>query len=392
MNQLDVIDTYKLLLNEFSLSMHALHLLPWDVFNFARKREHFENGSRTKVDIDNFLELQKKLIHIRLNIHRPYPNETYDFAKRLQGTYGKFDLTNEILAEIQLIVDSMDCVLAWDKSFTYPNKNSPLLRDCPSLVEYLDDRYKIFSVDNIELLGDFEFGYNDFTFNAHPFIPAELNRNIHRLFKTGNGAKDNLALAIQTGVYEKRCSFLPYFQKDYYRGPKFNNDILRNEDGITEHWRHDEDEESIKGMCISSFFKEGLKRTEFMWATKDTSRDFVIEEIVEPSTTESIDGESSVCVRYTHTQFSLVSGKCIHFDGCMNIYDAASYQGRLETNINRRAGVKAKKHMKLFRIDGENVITNDEWILLVGSFFKDNELVQEYIGNELPWQETGNDN
>jgi hypothetical protein len=43
--------------------------------------------------------------------------------------------------------------------------------------------------------------------------------------------------------------------------------------------------------------------------------------------------------------------------------------------------------MKLFRIDGESVITNDEWILLAGAFFKDNELVQEYFGNELPWQE-----
>jgi hypothetical protein len=385
LNCSEVINNYNFMLYKYSLKMRALHLLIWDIFDLERGREYFKNGSRTKEDIDDFLELQKKLVQLRINMHLPYSDETYDLAERLQGIYGNFELTNEILAEIQLIVDSKNYISAWDKSFNYPNENSPLLRDCPSLLNYLDNRYKIFNLAEIELLGDFEFGFSDFTFNIHPFIPAELNRKLHKMIKADNRIKVNLSLAFQTGIYEKRSSFLPYFQKDYYRGPQFNKDILDNKDGVTEHWRHKEDKESIKGMYLSAFFKKGLKRTEFMWATKNTSKNFVIEEIIEPSATESIDGESCVCVSYTHTQFSLVSGKCVHFDGCMNIYDSPGYQRRLETNIDKRAGAKAKKHMKLFRIDGENVITNDEWILLAGAFFRDNEHVQEYFGNELPW-------
>lgn len=367
--------------------MQALHLLIWDIFDLERGREYFENGSRSKEDIDDFLELQKKLIQLRINMHLPYSNETYDLAERLQGIYGNFELTNEILAEIQLIVDSKNYISAWDKSFNYPNENSPLLRDCPSLLNYLDNRYKIFNLAEIELLGDFEFGFGDFTFNIHPFIPTELNRKLHKMIKADNRVKVNLSLAFQTGIYEKRCSFLPYFQKDYYRGPQFNKDILDNIDGVTEHWRHNNGKDNLKNMYINAFFKKHLKRTEFMWTTKDNTKDFVIEELVSPEAVEPIDAENCICVKYIHTQFFLASGNCIHFDGCMNIYDSESYQIRSETNINKRSGVKAKKHMKLFRIDGESVITNDEWILLAGAFFKDNELVQEYFGNELPWQE-----
>ena len=261
------------------------------------------------------------------------------------------------------------------------------MKACPNLAQHLDPRYKIFNLAEIELLGDYEFGFAGYVFNIHPFVPAELNRKLHRMFKDGKRDRGHMSLAFQTGMYEKRDSFLPYFKKDYYRGPAFSKTILDIADGVTEHWRHDEDPESIKGMYLSSYFKRGLKRTEFLWGTSDSTKDFAVEEVVEPTTTELINGEACVCVRYIHTQFSLTSGKCIHFDGCMNIYNASDYQQRFNTAINRRAGAKAKKHMKLFRIDGEDVISNDEWILLAGAFFKDNELVQEYFGAELPWHE-----
>ncbi len=362
----------------------ALHLLPRDAINIERAKEVFARGSRTEEELDSLINLQRKLIQLRIDMERPYSSQTFVLAKR---EYGECEYTNVMLAEIQVVLDSENYVSAWDKSFNYPSSDSPLLKACPNLAQHLETRYKIFNLAEIELLGDYEFGFADYVFDIHPFVPAELNRKLHRMFKDGKRDRGNMSLAFQTGMYEKRDGFLPYFKKDYYRGPAFSKAILDIADGVTEHWRHDEDPDSIKGMYLSAYFKRGLKRTEFMWGTSDSTKDFAVEEVVEPTTTELIDGEACVCVRYIHTQFSLTSGKCIHFDGCMNIYNAGDYQQRFDTAINRRAGAKAKKHMKLFRIDGEDVISNDEWILLAGAFFKDNELVQEYFGAKLPWDE-----
>jgi hypothetical protein len=226
----------------------------------------------------------------------------------------------------------------------------------------------------------------DITFNIHPFITYEFNRKLHKIINNFEmGMKHYIQLAFQTGTYVPKSHYLSLYYEDLYRGPQFKKDIINNIDGVTEHWRHSSGKDNLKDMYINAFFKKHLKRTEFMWTTKDNTKDFVIEELVSPEAVEPIDAQNCICVKYIHTQFSLSSGNCIHFDGCINIYDSESYRKRLETNINKRSGVKAKKHMKLFRIDGENVITNNEWILLAGAFFKDNELVQEYFGNELPW-------
>ncbi|MFZ3122015.1 MAG: hypothetical protein WA104_01415 [Thermodesulfovibrionales bacterium] len=378
MNRIELIDQYNLMVS-------ALSIMPWDLFGIADKKSYMESVFRSKEELSKFIELHETLTTNRASMPQPYPERVYEYARTLQGLYGNFELTSEVLAEIQVIIDLTDYRSSWDKSFKYPEKNSPLLRDCPDLLDYLDKRYKIFDMKYIKVLGDFEFGYNNFTFNIHPFVPYEFNRKIHTILHMHeNDLKHCFQVAFQTGMYVPRSHYSALFYKDYYRGPKFRENILANKDGVTEHWRHT-DGDSLKGKYINAFFKKHLRRTEFMWTTADTTKDFVIEELVAPEATEAIDGENCICVKYIHTQFSPASGNCIHFDGCMNIYDFQSYQDRLETNINRRSGVKAKKHMKLFRVDGENVITNDEWILLTGAFFKDNELVQEYFGSELPW-------
>jgi hypothetical protein len=375
------------MIDEYSLMVSALFIMPWDLFGIAKKNGYFESELRSKEEISKFIELHKRLIHTRANILQPYSNNVYEYAKDLLLIYGNFELTNEILAEVQVNVDLIAYISAWDNSFKYPNKNSPLLRDCPRLLDHLDERYKIFNIKDIEVMGDFEFGYNDFTFNLHPFVSYEFNRKLHKIIdNVETNVKCHFQLAFQTGTYVPKSHYASLFYKDYYRGPQFKKSILDNIDGVTEHWRHSNAEDSLKDKYINAFFKKHLKKTEFMWTTKDTTKDFVIEEVVSPEALEIIDGENCICVKYIHTQFSIESGNCIHFDGCVNIYDSGSYQKRIETNINKRSGVKAKKHMKLFRIDGENSITNDEWIILAGAFLKDNELVQEYFGSELPWQ------
>jgi hypothetical protein len=362
--------------------------MSWDLVIISIKKDIPERFFATHEERRFFKEAYERIINIRANTSTPYSQETFDHLKKYQGIFGAFEITDEILATIQVILDLRDYQSSWDRTLKYPHIDSPLLRDCPELKKYLDRRYNIFNTSEIEFLGDFEFGYQDFTFNIHPFVPYEFNRKIHGIMDgASEDIKKDIWLAFQTGTYIPRSLYLSLFFADYYRGSKFSKSILENKDSVIEHWRHDEDKNSIKNRYRSLFFKKGLKRTEFMWSSKGKTKDFVIEEIIVPEETEKIDGENYICVKYIHTQFSLASGNCIHFDGCMNIYDSESYQIRSETNINKRSGVKAKKHMKLFRIDGESVITNDEWILLAGAFFKDNELVQEYFGNELPWQE-----
>jgi hypothetical protein len=191
------LNNYNLLLNEYSLMIPALHLLPWDMINVERAREVFEKGSRTKEQLDSVIDLQRKLIQFRMNMGTPYSKETYLLARR---EYGDCEYTDQMLAEIQVIVDSENYVSAWDKSFNYPAADSPLLKACPKLTQYLDPRYKIFSLAEIELLGDFEFGFADYTFNIHPFVPAELNRKLHRMFKDGKRDIRNMSLAFQSGM------------------------------------------------------------------------------------------------------------------------------------------------------------------------------------------------
>lgn len=82
MNHREVIDSYNLMLNEYSLMVPTLHLMPWDVFAIDLKKESFEKGLRTIEDIEKFIELQEKLIQVRTDMQQPYSKETYDSAKR----------------------------------------------------------------------------------------------------------------------------------------------------------------------------------------------------------------------------------------------------------------------------------------------------------------------
>ena len=375
------------LLDEFNLLVTASYIMSWDLLTISIKKDIPESFFATREERSILKEACERIINIRANMSTSYSQETFDHLKKYQGIFGAFEVTNEILATIQVILDLRDYQSSWDRTLKYPHISSPLLRDCPELKKYLNGRYNIFNMSEIEFLGDFEYGYTDFTFNIHPFIPYEFNRKLHGIMDgASEDTKKDIWLAFQTGTYVPRNRYLSRFLADYYRGSKFNKSILENKDSVIEHWRHYDGEDNLKIMYIKAFIKEHLKRTEFMWSTQDATKDFVIEELVAPEATETIDEENCICVKYIHTQFSLTSGNCIHFDGCMNIYDSESYRKRLETNINKRSGIKAKKHMKLFRIDGDNVITNSEWILLAGAYFKDNELVQEYFGNDLPWE------
>jgi hypothetical protein len=136
LNRRDLIDKYNLMVS-------ALFIMPWDLFGITKKNGYLESQLRSRENVSKFIELHENLIDIRARLSEPYSKKVYEYAKSLQRLYGDFELTNKILAEVQIIIDLIDYTSSWDNSFKYPDKNSPLLRDCPRLLDYLDERYNI---------------------------------------------------------------------------------------------------------------------------------------------------------------------------------------------------------------------------------------------------------
>jgi len=114
-----------------------------------------------------------------------------------------------------------------------------------------------------------------------------------------------------------------------------------------------------------------LDRTEFFWSYRDGVKTFQVEEI-RPVDAQQREISGHMPNRYIHSRRS--SGKFVHLDGAVKLYDSLEYPVRHSEHM---PNIMKSRYIKLFRIDG--IIPDEEWSDLVAFFFRQNELVLEYL-------------
>jgi len=159
---------------------------------------------------------------------------------------------------------------------------------------------------------------------------------------------------------------------EYWRGPKFEDDVAAIKDGVAVHAADDRQR-----------LYEALDRTEIWWKAPEervearsprTIRTLEVEEVVDQSA-GGLDDDCYGC-RYAHAEYDVASGVISHFDGAIRAYAGEAYLRRLDVSIDR-AG-KHSDYTKLFRLDG--AVAVGDWKRVLSDYYRGNNLIPEYLG------------
>lgn len=152
----------------------------------------------------------------------------------------------------------------------------------------------------------------------------------------------------------------------YWFGPKFNNDLTTIPNGVTRHTNEKYDN-----------FYSNVAFTEFGWYDQDGHKTLECEEVEDRVNIK--ENAISYCgCRYVHTFLNQDSGLPTHLDGAIRAYTEDQIIERLDSKIDK-AG-RNTFYTKLWRIDGD--ISVALWKELITHFFRDNQLVGEYLGGK----------
>lgn len=244
----------------------------------------------------------------------------------------------------------------------------------PKLFEKQDKNGLIFLSD---LLQEFTYkGYGVFKDNdselsliAHQFFRKSLsihnNLNhflIDELVKQAANEKIKVRIALDRDLIGLAKTYHDTIELEYWRGPKFNNDISKIKLGVT-----------VFGSSEFQKLYYGISQTEFWWKHESGKQTLEVEELKEhPS--NGIDSDSYGC-RYVHSIFDEATNSFEHFDGAIRMYNTDKMLMRIEKDI-KSAG-KDSDYTKLFRVDGELAI--EDWKTLVCHYYQANPLIHEYF-------------
>jgi len=155
---------------------------------------------------------------------------------------------------------------------------------------------------------------------------------------------------------------------EFWRGPKFSDDIGLIPSGVAEH----------KASDRTRLYEE-IDRTHFWWKAEEDGfrRTFEVEEIKDaPSLGVSDDYYGC---RYVHSEYNLSKTAITHFDGAIRGYSTEQFLKRIEKSIDHSG--KHADYTKLFRVDGELKV--GQWKAAVVDYFRGNYLIPEYFGTPV---------
>ncbi|MBC2714935.1 MAG: hypothetical protein HF978_06460 [Desulfobacteraceae bacterium] len=214
------------------------------------------------------------------------------------------------------------------------------------------------------------FQINDLILFAHPYFRRNLSRLnsyctdfLNLLQNLHNDENLTVKIALDPDLVGLSNSYLETFEFEYWWGPKFNDDLKKIPDGVTQH------------VEVDLFKKDylGIEKTEFIWGEMDGKRSFECEEVREsPSLGVSKQFFGN---RYVHSLIDEKNNQ-IHLDGAIRGYGEDAILDRIEKKINQ-AGHNSD-YQKIWRIDGNLDIAT--WKQLICHYFRDNHLVGEYLG------------
>lgn len=225
--------------------------------------------------------------------------------------------------------------------------------------------------------GVFKDNNSELAVIAHQFFRKSLSHHnnlnyflIDELVKQAKNDKIKVRISLDKNLIGLAKTYYDIIELEYWRGPKFNNDVSKIKSGVT-----------VYGSNEYQKLYYGISQTEFWWKHEEGKQTLEVEEIKEhPS--EGIDNDKYGC-RYVHSIFDEAANSFEHFDGAIRMYDTEKMLSRIDNDI-KSAG-KQSEYTKLFRVDGE--LTIEDWKTMVCHYFQANPLIHEYF-DEAKEEET----
>jgi hypothetical protein len=237
-----------------------------------------------------------------------------------------------------------------------------------------------FILDEFDVLGHgyFKHKKSNLVLMVHRYFRKSLslfnNYNqefLERFFNLTKSEGLNLKIALDKDSLGLSDTYKTSIELEYWRGPKYDDEIETMKPGVTVH--------STRQGDFEKHF-HNIDKTEF-WFKKDSDmRIFEIEELKDFPSFEN--GKEVYANRYIHTIYNITNKKFEHFDGAIKIYDENEYLERSEVDI-KKAGKRAF-YAKLFRIDDKTSgnLSVTEWKSLVTDYYRGNPLIGEYFLGE----------
>lgn len=254
-------------------------------------------------------------------------------------------------------------------------EQSHVLEALPELRELIDKRGLLQLTEEFTLM-DGGIRYRDHVLHYHQFLRRGFSSNPNfdflgtlARYRNETGSQNSFRIAID---HRRIMNFTDYrsgFEKDGWYGPRFNREKL-------------DDPKSIGLTVIERLNPDSLLdqypvlKTEFLWKTNEgkSIKSLEIEELNSPKRPY----DNWHINRYLHAERDMENQVFRHFDGAAKVYPQDSYAERFLQTMP--TNTPCQNYIKLFRIDGQ--IDLDDWLSLIGMFYKGNEMIIQYFDPE----------
>lgn len=207
-------------------------------------------------------------------------------------------------------------------------------------------------------------------FFAHPFYRRAMSRLntpnaplLQGLLELVDRPGVEVRIALDSDMVGLANNRSRRIELEYWWGPHFSDDLASIDFGVAHH-EADETERMIHGVTA----------TQFRWYAQDGRRTFECEELVERE--DGRGGEARYGCRFAHSIVDPDSGRLVHADGAVRLYDDEAMLARLDKDLVRAP--RASGYVKLWRVDGALDLAS--WKRLLNDHYRDNSLVGEYFG------------
>lgn len=254
----------------------------------------------------------------------------------------------------------------WRNAVSYSD-HEIVVKAIPRIKDLLDKKGLI-DLKELEIVQPGIFKFDDFLLFAHKGFRRgfsrmnSFNEEFLKFYQTINTGDNTMKIAIDLDLIGLSGSDKKELEYDYWYGPMFDDQLEKIRFGVTRH-------ENLSGAYSN------VNSTEFGWYEQDGRRTFECEELIN---TPNIDSVKYGC-RFVHSMIDPKTNLPYHIDGAIRAYTEEKMIDRMSVNMSK-AG-RDTEYTKLWRIDG--VISVKDWKSLINFFYRENNLVLEYLeGND----------
>lgn len=349
---------------------------PWEFFNEGAYPEHRAEKDEVEAFVrEYFAGLDRSGLEAAIRRHAEYLRKWVpDRVKAAQSNADYARLC--AFAELHYAITDAehDLMLA---SLLEPDRGDPVFDEHPELYDDLTDWLMRLTPAHIEepwVDTNAAFFIGDSVLLPHPFL-AEYRELLGALADLADDPALAVYFAIDPYWVGHRDELQYRLLADYWDGLKLTPQTLdsldRHDQGSSFHAAGERGE--------AEAFLHPLLGTWFHWKARadhesDPVKRLYIQEL-KPSDDRSGDPFEAVLNRELHAERDTSARKFVHVDGKIVRYLTETY-GPTETNPRALPGPHERRQ-KLWRVDGP--MTDEQWMEVVGLFFRGNELIGEHF-------------